>query len=386
MSSARGEVVFCDRSTFQKTRLCPMRIESLHFKNITEGWELSETKFDDLNLLVGVSGAGKTQILEAIRTVQKIAGGRSMLGNIQWSVAFQVQGHSYKWSGAMEEDVNPANGEALSLFIFEELERDNINIVSRDSESCVVSATTTPNLNPDESTMKVFSREKFIAPAYEGFWRIVSSAINPGRSPLPQTQRQIDTFFPKLKTLKTVRESQREVFWKLFCLQEQAPKEFKLIQEMVNETFPEVLEIKVDLMESRDGKLYPDIQIRVGENWIQQERVSSGMLKTILFMSEVYLSSEEKVFLIDEFENSLGINCLDVVTDQLFGSRELQFIITSHHPYVINNIPMEYWKVVTRKGGVIQTHSAEELKLGRSKHKAFTELINSKEFRQGVAA
>lgn len=363
-----------------------MRIESLHFKNITEGWELSETKFDDLNLLVGVSGAGKTQILEAIRTVQKIAGGRPMLGNIQWSVAFQVQGHSYRWSGAMEEDTNPASGEALSLFTFEELERDNANVVARNSESCIVSAKTTPNLNPGESTLKVFSGDEFIAPAHVGFWRIVSSAISPGRSPVPQTQRQIDTFFPKLKTLKTVRESQREVFWKLFCLQEHVPKEFKLIQAMVHETFPEVLEIKIDLVESGDGKLHPDILARVGENWVRQERISSGMLKTILFMSEVYLSSDEKVFLIDEFENSLGVNCLDVVTDQLFGSRELQFIITSHHPYVINNIPMEYWKVVTRKGGVIQTHSAEELKLGRSKHKAFTELINSKEFRQGVAA
>ncbi len=110
------------------------------------------------------------------------------------------------------------------------------------------------------------------------------------------------------------------------------------------------------------------------------------MLKTLFFIALVRLSANGTVLLIDEFENSLGINCLDVVTDQLFGSRELQFIITSHHPYVINNIPMEYWKVVTRKGGVIQTHSAEELKLGRSKHKAFTELINSKEFRQGVAA
>lgn len=110
------------------------------------------------------------------------------------------------------------------------------------------------------------------------------------------------------------------------------------------------------------------------------------MLKTFVLLCQVELSVDGTVFLIDEFENSLGINCLDVVTDQLFGSRELQFIITSHHPYVINNIPMEYWKVVTRKGGVIQTHSAEELKLGHSKHKAFTELINSKEFRKGVAA
>jgi predicted ATPase len=362
-----------------------MRIESLHFKNITEGWELSETKFDDLNLLVGVSGAGKTQILEAIRTVQKIAGGRPMLGNIQWSVAFQVQGHSYRWSGAMEEDINPASGEVLSLFTFEELERDNVNVVSRDSESCVVSATTTPNLNPGESTLKVFSREEFIAPAYEGFWRIVYSAVNPGRTAQLLTGRQLDTFLPELKSLGAVRKSQREVFWKLFCLHSHVPEEFETIQEMIRDTFPEVLEMTVVLIESREGKLQPNIQIRVGENWIQQEKISSGMLKTILFISEVYLSEEEKVFLVDEFENSLGVNCLSTVTNQLFGIRRLQFIITSHHPYVINNVSMEHWKVVTRKGGVITVLSAEDLKLGRSRHQAFFQLINSDAYTEGVA-
>ena len=105
MSSARGEVVFCDRSTFQKTRPGLMRIESLHFKNITEGWELSETKFDDLNLLVGVSGAGKTQILEAIQQVRRVAFGDPVNSKMQWLVHFSIQGNRFIWEGTTQESL-----------------------------------------------------------------------------------------------------------------------------------------------------------------------------------------------------------------------------------------------------------------------------------------
>lgn len=85
-------------------------------------------------------------------------------------------------------------------------------------------------------------------------------------------------------------------------------------------------------------------------HWIHQGQISSGMLKTLLHISELYLSTQDTVILIDEFENSLGINCIDVVTELLLENRNMQFIITSHHPYIINNIPMEYWKIVTRRG------------------------------------
>nr|WP_293102352.1 hypothetical protein [Okeania sp. SIO2F4] len=50
-------------------------------------------------------------------------------------------------------------------------------------------------------------------------------------------------------------------------------------------------------------------------NWILSPHISSGMLKTLMYISELYLSPEGSVILIDEFENSLGVNCLDSVTD-----------------------------------------------------------------------
>ncbi|MGD1715765.1 AAA family ATPase [Dapis sp. BLCC M172] len=88
-------------------------------------------------------------------------------------------------------------------------------------------------------------------------------------------------------------------------------------------------------------------------NWILPPHISSGMFKTLMYISELYLSPEGSVILIDEFEKSLGVNCLDSVTDLILENPRLEFIITSHHPYIINNIGNKYWKIVTHQGNII---------------------------------
>jgi hypothetical protein len=64
--------------------------------------------------------------------------------------------------------------------------------------------------------------------------------------------------------------------------------------------------------------------------------------------------------------------------------REFQLMITSHHPYVINNIDLNSWAVVIREGDRIYTKNAKELGLGKSHHEAFLQLLNLKEFTEGI--
>lgn len=111
-------------------------------------------------------------------------------------------------------------------------------------------------------------------------------------------------------------------------------------------------------------------------SWIKQSNISSGMLKTLMYISELYLSPKGSVMLIDEFENSLGVNCLDSMTEIVTDNKDLQFILTSHHPYIINNISPKHWKIVTRQGGVVQVKDPQELGISKSREKAFIDLIN----------
>ncbi len=95
-----------------------------------------------------------------------------------------------------------------------------------------------------------------------------------------------------------------------------------------------------------------------------------------MYISELYLSPEGSIILIDEFENILGVNCLNSVTDLILENPRLQFIITSHHPYIINNIGNKYWKIVTRQGNTVKVKQPEELGISQSRHQGFIDLIN----------
>ena len=88
-------------------------------------------------------------------------------------------------------------------------------------------------------------------------------------------------------------------------------------------------------------KAAPFIQFKeIGvKDWIPVMGMSAGMYRTLIHIIELYLSADGTVILIDEFENSLGVNCIDELTTEMIGAtNRIQFIITSHHPYIINNI------------------------------------------------
>jgi len=108
------------------------------------------------------------------------------------------------------------------------------------------------------------------------------------------------------------------------------------------------------------------------------------MFRSLIHIGELYLSPEGTVFLIDEFENSLGINCIDELTaDILQSKRQLQFILTSHHPYIINSINFSNWKLVTRNASVVKTHDITKFNFGKSKHDAFMQLLQLDEYQTG---
>ncbi|MFM6669036.1 MAG: AAA family ATPase, partial [Dolichospermum sp.] len=80
-----------------------MKIISLRIKNSFLGWDFDEVDFSsNLTLLVGVSGAGKTQILRAITDLSRIANGKAING-LEWEIKFStVQGNEFVWEGSFD--------------------------------------------------------------------------------------------------------------------------------------------------------------------------------------------------------------------------------------------------------------------------------------------
>jgi hypothetical protein len=120
---------------------------------------------------------------------------------------------------------------------------------------------------------------------------------------------------------------------------------------------------------------------------IPYNELSSGMQKVLLILTDVFTMPIGSVYLIDEYENSLGINAIDFfpsVLDEV--GNDYQFIITSHHPYLINNISSDNWYVFHREGSSVQIKYGEEnrRKYGKSKLESFTQLINDPFFFKGA--
>jgi hypothetical protein len=177
---------------------------------------------------------------------------------------------------------------------------------------------------------------------------------------------------------------------------------FEKIKKKFLNIFPQVEDLKIEPLElselgdmlvsltrldSLKNRAFIQIKEKNSNVWILEPNISSGMLKSLMYLATIELSPAGSVILIDEFENSLGVNCLDSLTeDLLVNYRDLQFIITSHHPYIINNISPAYWKIVTRKGGVIKVNNAVDFHISKTRQKAFIDLINVlEEFPQGIS-
>ncbi len=380
-----------------------MKINKFSFKDNAYEWSLEEISFDSLTLLVGASGVGKTQILKALYSLKQIANGESESG-VKWSIEFEtIKGASYTWNGEFEK-------KGIQNFIFDELSddsnknkptilkenilKDGKEIIKRTKSGTFFKGQKTLKLSPQQSILYILKEEDLITPASQAFRRLIFS---------DQTESQNQAFrIPifnvtklerKYRLLKDIQESDEDIRVKLYLVSKVDEPTFDKIKERFCEIFPQVEGLKIKPLEFEDDELplmirdYPFIQIKETgvEKWIQQGRISSGMFRTLIHISEIYLCAKGTAFLIDEFENSLGINCINELTsDILKSNRELQFIVTSHHPYIINDIDPSRWKLVTRKSGVVKAHNVEKFNIGKSKHDAFMQLIQLEEYQTGL--
>jgi predicted ATPase len=372
-----------------------MKIKRLEYYDHAKGWRLDPVEFSNLNLLVGISGAGKTKILDAILNLQKIASGESLNG-VEWEIIFSTKDNEeYIWKGkfnTIEKSetsfIHESGSEDQSEILTESLFLDQQLLVKRESTQIEFNRSVLPKLSAFESVVEIFKNEKLIKPVWNGFRQINHS------DETMVSQKQIyhvpfSLLLSKYTTEEDIINSEFRTQVKLALAYRNVPKLFEDIKNKFVQIFPTVEDIKIEsfngyaLTEMPNAfKEFPFVYIKEKgvESWIDQGDISSGMYRTIIHIAELYLSPNGSLIIIDEFENSLGINCIDAVTEDLILDQgDLQFILTSHHPYIINNIPMDYWKIVTRKGGVVTVRNAKELNLGKSKHQAYLQLINKLE-------
>ena len=242
-----------------------------------------------------------------------------------------------------------------------------------------------PKLSSHESMIYILKEDNLIKEVYDALTKIEyhDHTINSFLKNIKLLNQSLQFLTNQYKTLDAVVNSDENIRTKLYLSYFHKLDIFNKIKLKFIDVFQQIEDIKLEPLESdelpiliaKDAPAFIFIKEKSVPKWIREDKMSSGMLRTLIHISEIYLSTPGTVILIDEFENSLGINCIDILTDDLIHeNKTLQFIATSHHPYIINNIPYEYWKIVTRKGGHINIRNASDYSLGKSKQEAFLQL------------
>lgn len=367
-----------------------MKVLWIEFQNIKTGLKIQRVNFNkDVTLLVGLSGVGKTQILNAVEYSLKLALDKDIiLRPYRVGMGIQIGNDEYEWFyeiGQMGEGELILEEDDRFGFVFEKLTYNGNLIFERTEEKIVISGyDKVPQPKRDESLILQYSEDENFEALILGIRKLYSVEIE-----LAVRGGIRSESFSLLKSkVSDTLEKERRVDFKTFSHLPAAVKIYIAknfyydlyikIFEAVKELFIEIEDIDVE--EDRVREMYL-VSVKVYGKKLLQHDISNGMLKTIYYIVELFTMSEDSLVLIDEFENGLGVNCIDLLTDIMLSERnDLQFIITSHHPKIIGAIDMNKWRIIDRDISVVKNYGSESYGIGNSQHDAYFNLINRWEF------
>ena len=190
-----------------------MKIINLTYEDKALKWSLKSAEFDNLTLLVGASGVGKTQLLKSVMRLKAIADGKSISG-VKWEIVFKtLDDQTFEWSGEFENkgdiDFSDVDDDEIKRnkpsIITETLKTDGDEIIKRNKDSIIFNDTKTVKLPSQQSVLHLLKEEDLIKPAVDGFNKIIysdqtDSTREAYRIKFSDTQKLLKTN----KTLKTV--------------------------------------------------------------------------------------------------------------------------------------------------------------------------------------
>lgn len=367
-----------------------MKLKKFTFRNHKTGWQVNDVKFGSLALFVGASGVGKTLILKSISEIKQIANGSSINGR-EWLLEFEEEGVHYTWSGRFKLSIDVPDGifsDQQEFPIVEEklVKEDNKVIFSRKGNELIYHEVPTVKLDASKSAIELLKEELDVAPIKRAFEKILWLDMEEGSRlrfrPDLISDKESGMSLKDIKSLKYISPIER-----LFFIQKYDQNLFNQIKFDFREVFPLVEDIDFEIVRLFKESFTPILKIKEQdvESWITLPHISSGMCRTLSQIVTLKLAEKGDVIMIDEFENGLGINCIDLLADKAMDvNDEVQIIMTSHHPYIINSIPYQDWRIVSRKGSEVQVNTAADFKIGlHSKHDAFMQLIQTDAYRTG---
>ncbi len=353
-------------------------------------WKFDRVDLGMFNLVVGDSGSGKTRFLNTLFNLGRdVAGKRDHLFHGNWIVRLEQNGNFYRWELKIDPSTN-GNPVVRRELLVRETDNGDATIVDRNEISFRFNDRTLPKLSRENTCIELLQGEEIIRPLYEGFSKILRRDFSKeglGKYILYEVIPK-DLLRLKVQNLDQLFHMPLGLNLKLHILKENFSDIYQSICSWYLELFPFIEEIAIKDLKSIRVPLESDalgispivcIKEKGIDNWLPIPELASGLQKTLLIITDIYSLPDGAIYLIDEYENSLGISIIDFLPDCLDEvESNIQVIVTSHHPYVINRVPVEDWIVFNREGWEVKVRCGPDnvKHYGRSKQQKFIQLIN----------
>lgn len=366
-----------------------MLVKWIEFENLETGLKIERVEFNrDITLLVGVSGAGKTQILNAVKYSLELAiSEEEMLLPYHCKLGIETDNKEYEWEYVIKKNENK---EILTVdkeeycFARESLKKGKEQLFLREFEKVqIIGYDRVPMPKKSESLLSQYAEDEVLNKVVQEIDKLYSIGI--GIDAWLSTRKEAfdkyiwffsktSYFYKKDENISRKVLSQLPTDVKLHLVKRYFKETYSNILYAVKDIFSEIEDI--DVIEDTQQTEW-QIVIRVYGKQLKKHEISNGMLKCIYYIVELYTMSENSVVLIEEFENGLGENCISVLAELIMEERkDLQFIITSHHPKIINGIEPSKWRIIDREVSVIKNYSSEQYGITNSKHEPYFNLVN----------
>ena len=285
-------------------RVKDVKIQWIEFENLKTQLKIERIYFNkDVTLLVGLSGVGKTQILNAVEYSLNLAIDKDVqLRPYKVGMGLLIDGEEYEWFYEINKVDNGndliVNEENKYEFIYEKLVKNKEIVFERNNmEIEVIGYDKVPQPKKSESLILQYSEDDNFQKLNSGIRKLYSVEIElavrggiRSESFSRLKSKVIDTLSTSKETIEFKVFSHLPVAVKLYIVKNYYQDLYVQIFDAVKELFIEIEDIDVEEDVVREMYL---VSIKVYGKKLLQQDISNGMLKTIYYIVELFTMSED---------------------------------------------------------------------------------------------
>jgi energy-coupling factor transporter ATP-binding protein EcfA2 len=324
-----------------------MRIKSFSYKS--EDWVLQKIDLQEVNLLVGTNGTGKSKTLFYLNLLKLfIKSGDFFLQDeyATWEISWLTDANQ-TLTYTLGVNFNPEDLHLDGIVSNESLFLENKILLQRkDDNSCQVFSEISQQVdtfNPPVNELALLSRRD--TKAYPYIENIIDWAKN-------SYELQFSSINVENESVQT--ESNYEQYPKLFS--KLNPEHQKSIMTNFNSIGFKISNIEYESTGNNHFLVLKEENLNTP---IHQFNLSQGMMRSLCLLIYIeYLISKNKTatLLIDDLGEGLDYKRAIELGKMLFklcGENNIQLIATSNDSFLMDVVNINYWNVLTRKGKVV---------------------------------